>query len=79
MRELTFKLRAKKKDRKKQPNEATTLYNIHHILRKVKTGDLDLTKKHQRAKINLAIKHGYLKEVDGEFIILKEDSNEKVK
>lgn len=64
MKSLEMRMRAKLGPRKEVPKEKQLGADMKWILKKVKTGDLDLTKKSQQIKLGIAIRKGLINKED---------------
>lgn len=64
MKTLEMRLRAKLGPTKVCTKEKKLEYDMNYILKKIKTGDLDMTKTHQRIKVDIAIKKGLITKED---------------
>jgi len=69
-----MRLRASLKERKKATPEQQMKYDMNWILKKIKTGDLDLNQKSQEIKLNIAISKGLVKKnEEGDYVIVREE------
>ena len=74
MKTLEMRLRAKLKQKKEITPEQQLKYDMNWILKKIKTGELDLNKKSQEIKLNIAISKGLVKKnEEGDYVIVRED------
>lgn len=74
MKTLEMRLRAKLKQKKEVTPEQQLKYDMNWILKKIKTGDLDLNQKSQQIKLKIAISKGLVKKnEEGDYVIVKED------